>query len=62
MDNVQTLDQKSTHAGCPVLKGEKWSATKWMHVAGLLFHAALTLFHALFIPYKSSTKFSFTNV
>lgn len=23
-------DMKSLHAGCPVLKGEKWSATKWM--------------------------------
>mmetsp|Transcript_41057 Transcript_41057/g.65809 ORF Transcript_41057/g.65809 Transcript_41057/m.65809 type:complete len:99 (-) Transcript_41057:429-725(-) len=32
MDNVQSLDQRSTHAGCPVIKGEKWSATKWMHV------------------------------
>lgn len=32
MDNVQNIDQKSTHAGCPVIKGEKWSATKWMHV------------------------------
>jgi len=32
MDNVQTLDTASMHAGCPVLKGEKWSATKWMHV------------------------------
>lgn len=20
------------HAGCPVIKGEKWSATKWIHV------------------------------
>lgn len=32
MDNVQELDQKSTHGSCPVIKGEKWSATKWMHV------------------------------
>lgn len=23
-------DEKSLHGGCPVLKGEKWSATKWM--------------------------------
>ncbi|KAJ3675703.1 hypothetical protein LUZ60_004745 [Juncus effusus] len=23
-------DPKSVHSGCPVLKGEKWSATKWM--------------------------------
>lgn len=25
-------DPSSTHASCPTLKGEKWSATKWMHV------------------------------
>lgn len=28
-----TTDQNSLHAGCPVLEGEKWSATKWIHVA-----------------------------
>ena len=32
MDEARQLDWKSTHAGCPVIKGEKWSATKWMHV------------------------------
>lgn len=25
-------DTKSLHAGCPVEEGEKWSATKWIHV------------------------------
>jgi len=25
-------DRSSLHAGCPVLEGEKWSATKWIHV------------------------------
>lgn len=25
-------DPSSLHAGCPVLEGEKWSATKWIHV------------------------------
>ncbi|MBA0869641.1 hypothetical protein Goshw_000898, partial [Gossypium schwendimanii] len=25
-------DQNSLHAGCPVIEGEKWSATKWIHV------------------------------
>lgn len=25
-------DTMSLHAGCPVIKGEKWSATKWIHV------------------------------
>lgn len=26
------LDERSLHAGCPVLRGDKWSATKWMRV------------------------------
>ncbi|XP_078435442.1 2-oxoglutarate (2OG) and Fe(II)-dependent oxygenase superfamily protein [Wolffia australiana] len=26
-------DELSLHAGCPVIKGEKWSATKWIHVS-----------------------------
>jgi prolyl 4-hydroxylase len=27
------LDGGSSHAGCPVINGTKWTATKWMHVA-----------------------------
>lgn len=27
-----TPDTASLHAGCPVDEGEKWSATKWIHV------------------------------
>lgn len=27
-----TTDQSSLHGGCPVIEGEKWSATKWIHV------------------------------
>uniref|UniRef100_A0A5B7AKR6 procollagen-proline 4-dioxygenase n=2 Tax=Davidia involucrata TaxID=16924 RepID=A0A5B7AKR6_DAVIN len=27
-----TLDPTSLHGGCPVIKGNKWSSTKWMHV------------------------------
>jgi len=27
-----STDAKSLHAGCPVVKGDKWSATKWMRV------------------------------
>ncbi|KAH0665957.1 hypothetical protein KY285_027163 [Solanum tuberosum] len=27
-----TPDPISLHGGCPVLEGEKWSATKWIHV------------------------------
>lgn len=25
-------DPSSLHGGCPVIEGEKWSATKWVHV------------------------------
>lgn len=28
-----TLDPSSLHAGCPIIRGDKWSATKWMRVA-----------------------------
>lgn len=27
-----TLDPSSLHGGCPVIKGNKWSSTKWIHV------------------------------
>ncbi|XP_006828848.3 probable prolyl 4-hydroxylase 3 isoform X2 [Amborella trichopoda] len=27
-----TLDPSSLHAGCPVIQGNKWSSTKWLHV------------------------------
>lgn len=27
-----SLDPSSLHGGCPVISGNKWSATKWMHV------------------------------
>ena len=32
LDLAQQLDTASLHAGCPVIRGTKWSATKWMHV------------------------------
>ena len=25
-------DESSLHGGCPVIKGQKWTATKWMRV------------------------------
>uniref|UniRef100_A0A0D9VPX6 procollagen-proline 4-dioxygenase n=1 Tax=Leersia perrieri TaxID=77586 RepID=A0A0D9VPX6_9ORYZ len=27
-----TFDRNSLHGSCPVIEGEKWSATKWIHV------------------------------
>jgi prolyl 4-hydroxylase len=27
-----SLDPTSLHGGCPVVEGNKWSATKWLHV------------------------------
>lgn len=27
-----SLDPTSLHGGCPVIKGDKWSATKWIRV------------------------------
>ncbi|MED6111810.1 hypothetical protein PIB30_055731 [Stylosanthes scabra] len=27
-----TLDPSSLHGGCPVIKGDKWSCTKWMRI------------------------------
>jgi prolyl 4-hydroxylase len=27
-----SLDPSSLHGGCPVIKGNKWSSTKWFHV------------------------------
>ncbi|GMI78564.1 hypothetical protein like AT1G20270 [Hibiscus trionum] len=27
-----TVDPSSLHGGCPVIKGDKWSSTKWIHV------------------------------
>lgn len=27
-----TTDPTSLHGSCPVIEGEKWSATKWIHV------------------------------
>ncbi|XP_045812330.1 probable prolyl 4-hydroxylase 6 [Trifolium pratense] len=31
-----TTDTSSLHGSCPVIEGEKWSATKWIHVADFM--------------------------
>ena len=31
VNNENTIDPHSMHAGCPVIAGEKWTATKWIH-------------------------------
>jgi prolyl 4-hydroxylase len=28
-------DEKSAHAGCPVMRGTKWTATQWMRVGAV---------------------------
>ena len=33
--NIQAsgaFEEKSLHQGCPVLKGQKWAAVKWLHM------------------------------
>uniref|UniRef100_A0A383V9R5 Fe2OG dioxygenase domain-containing protein n=1 Tax=Tetradesmus obliquus TaxID=3088 RepID=A0A383V9R5_TETOB len=32
LPDVKTMDKLSLHAGCPVLQGEKWVATKWLRM------------------------------
>ncbi|OIW07594.1 hypothetical protein TanjilG_28407 [Lupinus angustifolius] len=31
-----TTDTRSLHRSCPVIEGEKWSATRWIHVDNVL--------------------------
>ena len=31
-------DERTRHAGCPVLAGSKWVANKWFHERGQEFH------------------------
>ncbi|KAF5189923.1 Prolyl 4-hydroxylase [Thalictrum thalictroides] len=33
-----STDPDSTHGSCPVIKGEKWSATRWIHVKSFDLH------------------------
>ncbi|CAI5468728.1 unnamed protein product [Closterium sp. Yama58-4] len=38
-----TTDQSSLHASCPVIRGEKWSATKWIHPSVRMIDGAALL-------------------
>lgn len=31
LDPDLKIDPRALHGGCPVIKGEKWVATRWMH-------------------------------
>lgn len=31
LDPDLSINPRSLHGGCPVRKGEKWVATRWMH-------------------------------
>ena len=33
------IDPKSMHTGCPVIRGTKWTATKWIHAKPFRWHA-----------------------
>ncbi len=39
LDLQQKLDTASLHGSCPVIRGVKWSATKWMHVGSFMTEA-----------------------
>lgn len=41
------LDPNTLHAGCPVLRGEKWSATKWMRESTLRWFLLTFMFFTL---------------
>ena len=30
-----TVDWRSRHVGCPLVQGEKWAATRWIHYKSL---------------------------
>lgn len=41
------IDAHALHGGCPVVKGEKWVATKWLRNKKLFSDTAAELEHAL---------------
>jgi prolyl 4-hydroxylase len=44
------LDTYSKHAGCPVIRGTKWTATKWMHVGPYSFGYGKKINHVIYAP------------
>ncbi|GAX83112.1 hypothetical protein CEUSTIGMA_g10538.t1 [Chlamydomonas eustigma] len=47
-----TFDPKSLHGSCPVIRGQKWSATKWIHVAHVAYDGerAVTVHRVMYVP------------
>lgn len=47
-----TLDKGSVHGSCPVVRGTKWAATKWYHVAHFAMggEQAHVVHHKVFVP------------
>ena len=47
-----TLDRGSLHGSCPVIKGTKYSCTKWYHVAHYanIGEKATKVHHVVFVP------------
>eukprot|EP00854_Cymbomonas_tetramitiformis_P005919 gene5919-7121_t len=46
------LDRHSLHAGCPVLRGTKWTATKWLHVGKFSMLGDNKIQHVVHVPPK----------
>lgn len=53
------LERKSLHTACPVIKGVKWSAAKWIHVRSRRMRWLSTLSSALRLPWPVERSHTF---